>query len=120
MARLAFERLVRNAIDELPPDVLEVLENIAIVVEDEPSQRQLVNAGLEPGYTLHGLYEGVPLPQRGSGYSMVLPDKITIFRGPIEETCRGYGEMKELVKSVVRHEVAHYFGFTDEELSRRK
>lgn len=118
MARLTFERLVRRAIEELPSEVLDVLENIAVVVEDEPSDQQLLRSGLGPEYTLHGLYEGVPLPQRGAGYSMVLPDKITIFRRPIEDSCRSYVEMKQLVKSVVRHEIAHYFGFSDEDLSK--
>lgn len=115
--RLAFEKLVRRAIEELPDDVLETLENVAVVVDDEPSQRQLQGSGLEPGETLYGLYEGIPLTQRGYGYTMVLPDKITIFRGPIERDCRTYGEIKQLVKDVVRHELAHYFGYSDAQLS---
>lgn len=115
--RLAFERLVRRAIEGLPDDVLETLENIAIVVDDEPSQRQLQGSGLGPGETLYGLYEGIPLTQRGYGYTMVLPDKITIFQGPIERDCRTHGEIKQLVKDVVRHELAHYFGYSDAELS---
>lgn len=116
--QLAFERLIDRAIRELPADVLEALDNIAIVVEDEPTERHLKTAGLDQGDSLYGLYEGVPLTQRGSYYSMVLPDKITIFRGPIERDCRSYGEMKQLVKDVVRHELAHYFGFSDETLAK--
>jgi len=117
MGRLTFEQLVRRALEELPPDVLDALENIAVVVEDEPSERQLLSSGLGAGETMCGLYEGIPLSQRGSGYTMVLPDKITIFRGPIARSCRSFGEMKQLIKDVVRHEVAHHFGWSDGDLS---
>jgi predicted Zn-dependent protease with MMP-like domain len=102
-----FESLVEEALESLPPDLRAFMSNVAIVVEDEPPR----------GLPLLGLYQGIPLTRRGSGYAGVAPDKITIYRGPIE---RLYGadpaERRAAVRRVVLHEVAHHFGISDERL----
>ena len=104
---LDFEREVEDAIASLPRDLRDVISNVAIVVEGEPP----------PGQPLLGLYQGIPLTRRGSGYTGVLPDKITIYRGPLE---RLYGadreSLRRQIRRVVLHEVAHHFGISDERL----
>ena len=102
-----FEQIVQEALDSLPGELRDQISNVEIVVDDEPPQ----------GRRLLGLYQGVPLTRRGAGYSGALPDKITIYRGPLE---RLYGHDPELlserVRHVVLHEVAHHFGISDERL----
>jgi predicted Zn-dependent protease with MMP-like domain len=111
-----FEELVARAIEELPEELRERLENVDIVVADEPSRAQRRAEHLGPRDTLLGLYEGVPLTNRTHGYDLVMPDKITIFQLPIEESCRSDKQIVNLVKRVVRHEIAHHFGISDERL----
>jgi predicted Zn-dependent protease with MMP-like domain len=102
-----FEELVQDALDALPDDLRDRMSNVAVVVEDEPPF----------GQPLLGLYQGVPLTRRSSYYGGVLPDKITIFRGPLERIYGSEGERLEReVKRVVLHEVAHHFGISDERL----
>jgi predicted Zn-dependent protease with MMP-like domain len=104
---LDFEQEVTEALESLPPDLRDAVSNVVIVVEDEPP----------PGQPLLGLYQGIPLTRRGSGYSGVLPDKITIYQGPLE---RLYGSDREAlrrqIRRVVLHEIAHHFGISDERL----
>lgn len=116
MRRWDFEKLVAEALDELPRRFGRLLRNIAVVVEGEPSQELLEDMGLWPDGTLLGLYQGVPLPQRGHSYGNVLPDRITIFQRPIEMMCRTRPEIKHAVKETVIHEIGHYFGLDDERL----
>ncbi|HLI28199.1 MAG TPA: metallopeptidase family protein [Chloroflexota bacterium] len=111
-----FERLVREALRELPPAFARRLDNVAILIADRPSPEQLRALGLGPGETLFGLYEGTPLAERGTGYHLALPDRITIFREPIVEACRSSREIKEEVRLTVIHELGHYFGLSDAEL----
>lgn len=111
-----FEQLVARAIEELPEEFRERLENIDIVVEDEPSPAQRRAEHLRPRDTLLGLYEGVPLTERTQGYDLVMPDKITIFQRPIEESCHSDSQIVAQVKRVVRHEIAHHFGISDDRL----
>jgi predicted Zn-dependent protease with MMP-like domain len=118
LARREFERLVMDAIAALPRDIKRYIENVDIVVEEEPSAETLAEAGLPPGETLYGYYQGVPHQQRGTSYTMALPDKITIYRRPIVDSCRNRGQMRWLVRSTVIHELAHHFGIDDEELKR--
>ena len=118
MDREAFENLVKNAVADLPPEFLRRLDNVEIVVEDLPNNRQLRRAGIRRSYQLLGLYEGVPQSKRGSRYSMVLPDKITIFRRPIEAVCRDTAEVVSKVQAVVKHEIAHHFGISDAQLKK--
>jgi predicted Zn-dependent protease with MMP-like domain len=105
--RERFEEYVQAALESLPPDLRAQMSNVEIVVEEEPP----------PGRRLLGLYEGVPLTRRGGYYAGVLPDKITIYRGPL---VRLYGadeeRLRREVRRVVLHEVAHHFGISDERL----
>jgi predicted Zn-dependent protease with MMP-like domain len=112
----AFETLVIEALDSLPPDIQEKLENVEVVIERRPSPAQLRRLGLRPGRTLFGLYEGVPLTSRTSHYGLVLPDKITIFRQPIEAHFRTDDQVRQAVRHTVLHELAHHFGISDRRL----
>jgi predicted Zn-dependent protease with MMP-like domain len=111
----AFEVLVSEALDDLPNAFLKALDNLEIVVEPEPGdahRRRLAPAGS----TLLGLYEGVPKTSRTSGYGLVVPDKITIFEGPIRRLSRDDQALKRLVRRTVIHEIAHHFGISDDRL----
>ena len=102
-----FVRAVEDAIASVPPELRGQMSNVGIVIEEEPPG----------GRPLLGLYQGVPLTRRGSFYGAVLPDKITIYRGPIERIAAGDPErLRALVRRVVRHEIAHHFGISDERL----
>jgi predicted Zn-dependent protease with MMP-like domain len=103
----AFDRLVRDALDELPDDIRGLLSNVAVTVEDEPP----------PGRNLLGLYEGIPWGERGPHYAGALPDKITIYRLPLERIARGDAKRLRLaVRRTVLHEIAHHFGISDQRL----
>lgn len=110
-----FEGLVVEALDSLPEDLLEALDNIDVTIQEMPSASQLRRMGITQG-TLLGLYEGIPLTERNSGYSMVLPDKITIFKRPIERLCATREDIVAHVRQTVIHEVAHHFGIDDDRL----
>lgn len=116
MNRERFEELVVEAVDGLPEEFLEKLENVDVVVEASPNRKQLAGAGR--GMTLLGLYEGVPHTGRTRGYNMILPDRITIFQKPIEAICRSEKEVVAEVQRVVQHEIAHHFGLDDNLLRR--
>ena len=108
-----FEQLVAEALDDIPEDLGRLMENVAVVVEGWPSSEQL------DGHrgTLLGLYEGVSLTRRSPlSYAGVLPDRITIFRGPLCQIARDEPELRELVTTTVVHEVAHHFGLSDRRL----
>ncbi len=117
MDRKTFEKLVERSLKRLPKRFLDALENIGVEVEDEPPQEVLDDMGIEEG-TLYGLYQGVPLTERGWNYGNVLPDRITIYQGPIEREARNDDEVEEIVLDTVMHEIGHYFGFDDETLYR--
>ena len=110
-----FEALVLDAIEKLPQELLVRLDNVAVVVQRWPSRAQMVEAELEHEDELLGLYEGIPLTERES-YNLVLPDKITIFQGPVEAMCHTPEEMAREIKVTVAHEIAHHFGIDDERL----
>ena len=123
MDRERFEQLVAQAVESLPGEFLERMENIDLVVEDYPSAAQLRSVGLRRRDTLLGLYEGVPLVRRGAHYGMVAPDKITIFQKPVEARCRSESAIRSEIRDVVIHEIAHHFGISDarmRELRKRK
>jgi predicted Zn-dependent protease with MMP-like domain len=111
---LDFYELVERALEGLPPELSELLDNVAIVVEDWPEHSTPLVAD-DPDDTLYGLYEGVPLTQRGTSYYSVLPDRITIFRGPLERDFPRE-ELEEQIRITVVHEIAHHFGFDEERL----
>lgn len=112
----SFEQLVAEALDNLPEDIVRHLDNVEVVIEPWPSPGLLRSMGLGPGQLLFGLYQGVPRTWRTTHYGLVLPDKITIFQGPIQMTCRTEAEIRERVRRVVIHEIAHHFGISDDRL----
>lgn len=118
MIRSAFEQLVRNAIATLPGEFKRVLDNVEVTIEDEPTEVQLSKLHVKGNMTLFGLYEGVPKTRRGSNYSLVLPDKITIFKNPIERFFWNEEQMAEHVRDVVLHEIGHHFGLSDLEIRK--
>lgn len=109
---LDFYEMVERALEGLPPELSAMLENVAIAVEDWPEDSTL--QAYEEA-TLYGLYEGVPLTERGWNYAGALPDRITIFRGPLERDFRP-DELEEQVRITVIHEIAHHFGFDEDKL----
>ena len=111
---VTFEDLVADAIDSLPLELATRMENVEVVVEDEPPWDMI--ARLAPGSTLLGLYHGVPLTQRGQFYDRMLPDKISIYRGPITRMARTPDRIREQVRRTVIHEIAHHFGIDDDRL----
>ena len=117
VSRDIFEDIVRDAIASLPEQFLSKMDNVSIIVADRATPQQMTENGLTPHDVLFGLYEGIPLPERGS-YIPPLPDVITIFQTPIERASGSMEELEEQVVTTVRHEVAHYFGFSDNELDK--
>ena len=112
MDRKKFEELVREGIDAIPEKFLEKINNVNIVVEDEPTEKQMEELKLRKDAKLFGLYEGIPQTQRGF-YAGVVPDKITIFQKTFEEMFSNDEAMKEQVKKTVWHEIAHHFGMDE-------
>ena len=117
MRRETFEDLVIRAVERLPAEFRASLENVDVIVESWPSQRQLKKLGIRYQDQLLGLYEGVPQIRRSARYGMVLPDRISIFQKPIEALCHSDEETERKITEVVRHEIAHHFG-TDERTLR--
>jgi predicted Zn-dependent protease with MMP-like domain len=119
-----FERLVAEGIDAIPERFLSRLTNVAITIEDLPSEEQLRAQGIEDPYELLGLYEGVPATERGEEYGvggLPLPDKITIFKLPIlDEAGDDPERVREVVRDTVWHEIGHYFGWDDDALYERE
>lgn len=110
MTRERFSYYVRRAVSRLPPRLRKRIENVAFVIETEPSDGRR---------SLLGLYHGVPLTRRSGGYSGVLPDKITLFQKNIEEVAGSDDERTaQLIEEVVRHEIAHYFGMDERRVRR--
>ena len=105
-----FEELVSEAIDSLDDSIINNLKNVAIVTADIPTPHQLRKGGVQRGWLLFGLYEGVPQTGRGNNYSGVLPDKITIFRGPLLVVSSDEDDLKARIKNTVWHEIAHHYG----------
>lgn len=113
-----FESLVADAIDALPDKYGKRIHNVVFTAEDNPSAEQRQKLHLHNGQTLFGLYEGIPLPARGSNYNLVLPDKITIFKEPLEWFASNHTDLKEQIRHTVWHEVAHYFGLDHDQIYR--
>ena len=118
MERERFQELVFEALDGLPRQFREKLENIVVVIEDWPHPAQLAGLGIRRRQNLLGLYEGVPLTKRSVWHPIELPNKITIFQKPIEMSCRSDSdkEIMARIQDTVRHEIAHYFGISDKRL----
>jgi predicted Zn-dependent protease with MMP-like domain len=111
-----FEDLVSDAIQGLPEFFLNMLDNVAIMVEDWPDRATLNLVGAQSPYQILGFYHGVPQTGRSTHYGLVLPDKISIYRKPIERQCRTADQVRDMVARVVRHEIAHHFGISDDRL----
>lgn len=108
-----FKKLVAAGIDALPKQIQAKMDNVAIVIADSPTDEQWDEQGLADGETIFGLYEGIPLTERGVDYGFVLPDKITIFKEPILAQYQEPEAIKACVANTVWHEVAHHFGYDD-------
>jgi predicted Zn-dependent protease with MMP-like domain len=104
-----FEQLIADSLDELPHQYVENMKNVAIVWADEPTREQREKLKLQCNQTLYGLYEGVSLPRR-QGRDSIIPDKITIFRGPIVAQSQNLVSLKAQVKHTLWHEIAHHYG----------
>ncbi len=115
LSRRAFEAIVLETLETLPEPFRRALENVSIVIEREPRVRHRRLLGICGG-TLFGLYEGIPLTERTSAYGMVPPDVITLFQGPLCRAARTRQELEQLIRETVLHELAHYFGISDERL----
>lgn len=107
ISRERFEELVGDALDSIPPGLIAAMDNVVVLVEEEPP---------DGDGQLLGVYDGTPLPERDS-YSVILPDRITIFRGPLMRLCADDAQIVEEVRITVIHEIAHHFGIDDERLS---
>jgi predicted Zn-dependent protease with MMP-like domain len=112
----AFESMVRDAIERLPPTFSERITNLDFAVEESASVEDHVRTRTPRNATLLGVYRGTPLTRRGSGYSMTLPDTIVIFSGPLQRLSRDEDDLRERIAHVVRHEIGHYFGISDDRL----
>ena len=116
MNRARFERLVAEAVTLIPRRFRREMRNLALVVEDEPSDELLDEMEIEPPDSLYGLYQGTPLPERSWAFGNALPDRITIFQRPIEEDCDDEDEIRAVIGETLIHEVGHYFGMSEEEI----
>ena len=115
MDRRSFQLLVQEAIREVPDEFREKLENVTVIIEDEPSRELLERMEVLPEETLFGLYEGTPLTERGFE-APLHPDRIWIFQRPIEDECESEEDIKEEIKITIVHELAHFFGLDDDYL----
>ncbi len=111
-----FKRLVAKALDELPETFQERLNNVEVVVEAWPDRETLRRSGMRHPTQLLGFYHGVPQTKRTHHYGLVLPDKISIYQRPIEMRCRTVEQVRALIRRVLRHEIAHHFGLSDQRL----
>ena len=110
-----FEELVEEGIKAIPKELLEKLDNVGIIIEEEPTASQLKELKIRKNTFLFGLYEGIPKSERWN-YGQALPDKITIFKRPIENYTQSEEEIKEIVRDTVWHEIAHHFGMDEKEV----
>ena len=123
MERERFEQLASEAVEGLPQQFKDKLENVAVVIQYWPSGRQLRSVGLREREQLLGLYEGVPMTAFGRNHATILPEKITIFQRPIELAYRTEEHIVQGIEETVLHEIAHHFGMSDEhirDITRRK
>src|SRR4051812_4111468 len=110
-----FQKLINQALDELPGEHASAVKNVAILYEENPTPEQRQKSELRPDQTLLGLYEGVPLPQR-QGVGRIYPDKITLFKGPLSRQAFTELQLKEAIKHTLWHEIAHYYGLNHDQI----
>jgi len=118
LGRDEFSVALRKALSELPPMFHDALANVAVVVEEWPPDILLEEQGISPDDTLYGFYHGVPLPERSMQDSGLLPDRISVYRGPLIEDFPDRNELRRQIRITLLHEIGHYFGMDEEELSR--
>jgi predicted Zn-dependent protease with MMP-like domain len=116
MTRDQFSALVDDALREIPRRFRHAMKNVVVVIEDEPPPEILEEMEVEPGDTLFGLYQGTPLTERSWAHGNSLPDRISIYQGPIEDACANDDEIRDCVAETVIHEFGHYFGLSEEEI----
>ena len=116
MTKQEFHQLVEEAVTTIPQRFRDAMQNIAIVIEDEPSPETLEEVGIEPPDTLLGLYQGTPLPERQWAHGNVLPDKITLYQWPIQDESENEDDLIVAIGETLIHEVGHYFGLSEEEI----
>jgi predicted Zn-dependent protease with MMP-like domain len=116
MTRAEFERLVAEAVRLIPARFRREMQNLAVVVEDQPEAQLLNEMGIEPPDSLYGLYQGTPLPERQWADGNRLPDQITIYQLPIEEDAEDEEDARDMIAETLIHEVGHYFGLSEEEI----
>jgi len=116
MTREKFEQLVAEAITLIPRRFRREMKNIAIIVDDEPSDELLEEMEIEPPDSLYGLYQGTPLPERSATWGNTLPDCVTLFQKPIEEDCEDDDDIRMVIGETLIHEIGHYFGLSEEEI----
>jgi len=117
LSRKEFEALVLRAIEAIPDPIRARMDNVAVVIHHRPTKAQRASLDLAPDELLFGLYEGTPLTQRGILTEALLPDKITIFQGSLEDACATEEEMAEEIRKTVIHEIAHHFGIDERKLA---
>ncbi len=113
-----FDHIISEALDRLPQKYIKGLNNVAIIYEDEPTKEQRVKLKLRCNETLLGLYEGIPLTRRNSGYNLVLPDKITLFKNPLIAKSESFDDFKEQVRHTLWHEIAHFYGLDHDRIHK--
>jgi predicted Zn-dependent protease with MMP-like domain len=111
-----FNKLVEEALNDIPRRFRKAMTNIAIVVEDEPSPEILAEMEIEPPDSLYGLYQGTPLTERGWGHGNALPDRISLYKNPIEEDSEDHEDVIVCIAETLIHEIGHYFGLSEEEI----
>jgi predicted Zn-dependent protease with MMP-like domain len=116
MTRQRFQQLVEEALAEIPPRFRAAMKNVAVIVEDAPPAQILQEMEIEPPDSLLGLYQGTPLPERRWSYGNALPDRISIYQQPIEDSCEDDDEIRECVAETVIHEFGHYFGMDEDQI----
>jgi len=113
-----FDDLISSVMDELPQNYITSMKNVSVVIADDPSEDQRTKLKLRRHDTLFGLYEGIPLTRRGSGYNLVLPDKITLFKNPLLQASADLEAFRENTKRTLWHEIAHHYGLDHERIHK--
>src|SRR5947207_1679336 len=118
MLREEFEKIIEQSFERLPKNFQDAIENVGIVIEDYPDEETVRKMRLKSKHNLLGLYQGIPLPARGTWYGMspVTPDKISLYQKNIESVCRTDEEIAAKIQEVLIHEIGHYFGMSEEEI----
>jgi len=114
-----FDKLISQAIDELPQDRIKWLENVAITYDDQPTVYQKEKLKMRGDNFLLGLYEGIPLTKRGAGYNLVLPDKITLFKIPLAQISHNDDDFRRNIKHTLWHEIAHHYGLNHDDIAKK-